>query len=382
MNAAKSRFPILGAGRLCAHVARRGGRSLHYEYNAALNKQSELPLDSEADAFVRPEKRAGTLASYPALRLTQNNQLFFFVTMPVADIFPYCYVISRTDDPIKGFQRSLNRDRALDIAHYLDDSKGSIPTNIVLSAQSIAEFRYDQKSKTIKYRRKANAFLVLDGQHRLYGYGLSHKPHRVPVAMYQGLTRQQEAKLFIDINTTQRGVPAALLLDIKQLAQQESETESRLRSLFDRLAADATSPLNGLLSPAKSAPGKISRVSFNRGAVFLLGNRVIMKLDSEDSYTLIKNYFVALESSLADPKLLRRSVYFEAFCEFFPDVLIVCRSTHGNYKTESLASVLAPLQNITFSPVAHDGSKAKKATILAVLKEALESELDVSGDLV
>ncbi len=34
---------------------------------------------------------------------------------------------------------------------------------------------------------------------------------RVPVVVYNGLTKQQESKLFIDINTKQRPVPNELL---------------------------------------------------------------------------------------------------------------------------------------------------------------------------
>jgi DGQHR domain-containing protein len=343
----------------------------------------EPPLVVFDEELVQPDQKEGSSASYPALPVTQNEQRFFFATMPVEDIFPYCYVVSRYDDAVEGFQRELNKERALDIAHYLDDSKGSIPTNIVLSAQAVAELSYNSKSKTIKYRRKPHAFLVLDGQHRLYGYGLTKKHHRVPVAIYEGLSRQQEAKLFIDINTTQRGVPAALLLDIKQLAQQETETETRKRTLFDKLATDPASPFNGLLSSAKSAPGKISRVAFYRGAAFLLNNKVVVKLDETRSYTLIRNYFKAVEQSLKKPKLLRKAAYFEAFAEFFVDALDACRSKHGDYKLTSMLETLGPIQNIDLETIPTGGKTLiTKAVILPVLRDAVETELEVSGDMV
>jgi hypothetical protein len=50
--------------------------------------------------------------------------------------------------------------------------------------------------------------------------------HRVLVAKYEGLSRAEETKLFIDINTNQRGAPAALLLDIKQLDQIKTAKEN------------------------------------------------------------------------------------------------------------------------------------------------------------
>src|SRR5580700_4418019 len=76
-------------------------------------------------------------------------------------------VAGRQEDPKEGFQRRLDYQRARDIARYLDDSVGSIPTNIVLSAQPEAEVQYNSKSKLIKFRRLPKGFLVLDGQHRL-----------------------------------------------------------------------------------------------------------------------------------------------------------------------------------------------------------------------
>jgi DGQHR domain-containing protein len=190
--------------------------------------------------------------TYPALVLTQNQHRFYFTTIPVDDLFPYCFVARREDDPEVGFQRALSAGRAGDIALYLAAGDGSIPTNIVLSAQEGSEFTYNSRAKTISFSRVGNAFLVLDGQHRLWGYQKCGIRHRVPVAIYSGLSRNVETKLFIDINTNQRGVPASLLLDIRQLAQMESARDSLIRGLFDKLNADRDSALNGKLSPAKS----------------------------------------------------------------------------------------------------------------------------------
>jgi DGQHR domain-containing protein len=333
--------------------------------------------------LIKPDKPEGSAASYPALQLTQNNHKFYFATMPAEDIFPYCFVASRNEDPLQGFQRTLSSERARDIAKYLDKSQGSIPTNIVLSAQEVAHLTYNSKTKSVRYNRVPKAFLVLDGQHRLFGYGLTQKPHRVPVAIYEGLSRTEEAGLFIDINTNQRGVPAALLLDIKQVAQQENENEIALRRIFDRLNEDPKSPLNGYLSAAHSAKGKISRVTFNRAVVSILNNPVILRLSPDKQYELIRNYFIAVENGLSNPGLLRKQAYFEAFCDAFHDVARLSRETYKNYRLDSLTEILAPLKNIDLENLPTFGKTlVSKGTISEVLKNTLSGQLEVSDDLV
>ena len=342
-----------------------------------------MPEDATINELAAATKPEGSMASFPALQLTQNEHKFFFATMPVEDIFPYCFVASRQEDPVQGFQRTLSRERANDIARYLDQSQGSIPTNIVLSAQDDAKFSYNSKTKSIRYKRIPRAFLVLDGQHRLYGYGFTKKHHRVPVAIYEGLSRKEEAALFIDINTNQRGVPAALLLDIKQVAQQETAIETQLRHLFDKLSDDSKSPLNGLLSPAKSATGKISRVTFNKSVANVLKNVVMSKLEEENQYVLFRNYLRAVEQSLRNPKLLRRSAYFEAFCEFFEDIIRLSRERHKNYKEESLAEVLHPISNVDLESLPTGGkTKISKTTIVEVLKNTISGQIEVSEDMI
>ena len=333
--------------------------------------------------YRRVEPIEDTIASYPAMPIVQNDQRFYLASLPVEDIFPWCFVTRRVEDPKLGFQRNLNEDRALDIAAYLDNSKGSIPTNIVLSAQPNINFEYEPGVKTIRYTRKKGGFLVIDGQHRLYGYSKTVKKHRVPVAIYEGLNRSQEASLFIDINTNQRGVPASLLLDIKQVAERENEREFQMRKLFDYLNANPKSPLNGLLSPAESARGKISRVTFNRAMSELYSSTAFASLSEEKQHSLVTNYFSAVEKTIRPPKLLFKSIYFEAICGLFPEVIRLSLGKHHNLKEESLLDILAPIHNIDLSAFSTAGStRLTKAPVSRVLQQAISSHIIASDDMV
>ena len=125
-----------------------------------------MPRPSTNSLLTSPHP-LGTKTSFSALRIEENGQTFYLLTAPKEDIFPFCYVVDREEDPRKGFQRELDTRRALEIASYLEQPARSIPLNVVLSAQPNAELNYDPKTKKLQFRRESKAFLVLDGQHRL-----------------------------------------------------------------------------------------------------------------------------------------------------------------------------------------------------------------------
>lgn len=315
--------------------------------------------------------------SYPALLLTQNKHRFYFGTVPVDDLFPHCFVARREEDPQQGFQRALSEVRADDISRYLSAGNGSIPTNVVLSAQQEALLQYNPRSKTIQFSRVARAFLVLDGQHRLWGYSKCPNKHRVPVAIYEGLSRAEEAKLFIDINTNQRGVPAALLLDIKQLAEMEGSKESLLRSLFDKLQSDPHSAVHGKLSPAKSAPNRISRVTFNRALGAALNSEVVRPLKFDEVYKLVRNYINAFDAELPEKGALVRANYFEAIFEMFDEVIRATMTSSTNLKQASLQEIVRPISKLDFS----GRGKLTKKGYTELMQAAFRRSVAVSADM-
>lgn len=326
--------------------------------------------------------RKTDVASYRALKLSQNGRRFYFATIPVDDLFPYCYVATRDEDAEEGFQRALNEARADDIARYLAEVDGSIPVNIVLSAQSHAGLKYSARAGSISFTQAPFAFLVLDGQHRLWGYQKCRTRHRIPVAIYSGLTRATESKLFIDINTNQRGVPAALLLDIKQIAAMESGKERVLRGLFDKLQKESGSPLSGKLSAAKSVAGRISRVTFNRAVGGALSAGVLLDAEPDYRYRVIVNYLNAFDAELPDKDkgLLVRASYFEAIFDVFDEVVRNSLTVHRSAKVESIQQVVRPLAKLSFSSGVGKALPTKKE-IANAMQKALRKSIELSDEM-
>ena len=251
----------------------------------------------------------------------------------------------------------------------------------MLSAQEDANLQYNSRSKQISFERLDKAFLVLDGQHRLWGYQTClerfKKDHRVPISLYENLNRAEETRLFIDINTKQIGVPAALLLDIKQLAQIESDRDSILRELFDGIRTSTGLKFSALLSPSKSVPGKISRVTFNRAVGQALDSSVLQGLDKKKRLALLSNYIKAFENVLDDPKLLSRSAFLEAVFDVFEQAVRQSVLSFKNAKVDSIQKVISPIAKYSYGETSlRSVGQMKKA-----VRSALAGSIDINPNM-
>lgn len=79
----------------------------------------------------------------------QGEHRFYSFTMLSDVLADTCFVVNREEDPNDGFQRELDKKRALEIANYIDSGLGTIPSSIVLSAQDACDFFYDSKKNPL-----------------------------------------------------------------------------------------------------------------------------------------------------------------------------------------------------------------------------------------
>ena len=280
---------------------------------------------------------------FSANLIRQGKHRLFSCTIP-SDVLSLCsFVSTRDENPLAGFQRLLDKKRALEIATYIDSGLGTIPNSIVVSAQPSAKFIELGGGKTIEFEYDPKSLLILDGQHRVYGFSMAKTMVRVPVVIYNGLTRIEESRLFIDINTKQRPVPNELLLDIKRLAEYETDDEAYLNELFNLFNSKPSSPLFGLMSPTKRASGKINRVSFNTAIKPILS--AFLDKESPEAYDTLTPYVetfiwglkkMKCEQRLVNPTVLR------AIMLFFPEVAQRVKDKFGKYTPKAFEEILTP----------------------------------------
>ena len=275
--------------------------------------------------------------------VTQGIHRFYTLTLPSDVLAKICFVTTRKEDPKAGFQRVLDTKRAQEIAAYIDNG-GSIPSSIILSAQKEAELEIVKRGKIIQFYERPKSFLVLDGQHRVYGFSLAKTKLRVPVVIYNDLSRQEESRLFIDINTKQRSVSNDLLLDIKKLAERETDSEQLLREIFDRFNDRTNSPLIGLLSPNERTNGKLTRVTFNEAFKPLID--IFQGKEIDEIYEVTRAYlqaFMGGMNTLGVEQTITKPVVFRAVISLFPQVgQRVKDKYNANYSVSNFYEVLKP----------------------------------------
>ena len=315
---------------------------------------------------------------YSTLKIEQNGHAVYLTTIFIDELFPFCTVERRHENPMDGFQRRLSSTRADEIAEYLNTEGNSIPINIVLSAQPEAEFRHIRENKGISFKRVPNAFVILDGQHRMWGYHKCPARHRVPVAIYEGLSRADEVRLFVDINTKHQGVPKALILDVKGLAGSESDEEKLLRELFDRLNTDEESPLLGRLSAAQATSGKLSRTAFNTAVMRAIRGDSLRRVTSKDKqYELVLKFLRSFHDELEDKSLVLKRHFFSAIFDLFDEIVKKAKKEHGSVTPCSLQAIIQPICNL---PEDRLPKTQKRESLVDVMRNMLNSDTSISDD--
>lgn len=293
------------------------------------------------------------------LDLSRGKISFYLTTMTPEQLFQ-CVRVSRVEEDLdSGFQRALDASRAKKISKYLLEER-VIPGAIILSCQDPSEIKYDNTTSRLSFGLTNGLFLVIDGQHRLYGYHLASETLRdlkVPVCILSGLNKNEEIQYFIDINSNQKGVPKTLRIELtKYLVDEDSIDGIRLK-LFEELSQDKDFPLYGRMSSIQKGRGYLSHVPFEAAVNRILVLSPLKDLQYEAKKRLIFNFLSGVYRNLEEvgqQARLVQSAVFQAIFRTFEKACHMAMAYEGNYKVESFESVFEVLQRIDFE--SHSGT--------------------------
>ncbi|MCL5024003.1 MAG: DGQHR domain-containing protein [Nitrospirae bacterium] len=321
--------------------------------------------------------------SLSALALKYNQVEFYLTVMNAKRLFKIAKVSRAEEDPEMGFQRALGKQRAINIKKYIEDGN-VIPGAIILSAQEKADFNFDHRNRTITFNEVSNSFLVIDGQHRLYGANMSEVEVILPLCIFNGLNTEQEVQYFLDVNGYQKGVPKTLRIELLKFIAEPTSKDAIRKALFDALDKDVESPLAGKMARTKSVPGKISHVPFKNAIDPLLDLAPMNNLSQDQRVKLLFNYLTAVENILIETfgnsDKLSNTAFFQAIMGAFIDACNLAMTRFNNYKVESFEKVFEPLKEIDFEY--HKGTNQQAIKELSsVIRNVIAISQKVSEDI-
>lgn len=294
-----------------------------------------------------------------------NQTVNYYVTVMTAkEIFAFSKVSRVDEDPKVGYQRHLNEKRAEAIAEYLN-AGNIIPGAIILSAQKSAELKYE--NGTLKIKLVPGSFFVIDGQHRLYGSEMANEDIALPVCILDGLDHAAEVKYFIDINSTQKGVPKTLRIELMKFLSEPDSIDAIRNRLFKDLNESPDSPLFERMSATSSAPGRLSLVPFQVAIDPLINGDILGQFTYEDKKKLLINFLTAVDATLermeGKSSRLTTSAFFQAIFKVFEKICHLAIMHGKNYSLASMSKVMEGISSVDLGR--HSGSNQAAINDLA-----------------
>lgn len=179
-------------------------------------------------------------STYPAIDVQTDPSELYVALIPGHFLLDRTTPSWRIDDPMKGFQRTVNEKRARTIAADVIDQGRTFPNAIVL-ATNRTDLNINDGTLSLP---DSIRFLVVDGQHRLWAQRFAEKEINYVCMIHPGLEEAEMAELFVEINDNQKRVPASLRWDLVRLTRSDDDPHSsRSVDLVYELTTDEFSPL-------------------------------------------------------------------------------------------------------------------------------------------
>ncbi|MBD1214970.1 MAG: DGQHR domain-containing protein [Dolichospermum circinale Clear-D4] len=333
----------------------------------------------------------------PAFQVIQNNiSMLVFVTT-VKMIYERFDVSRRIDDKKLGYQRSFSKKRIKEIKNYINQEQGIIPNSILVNIDE-GKFDYQENNNLLILHETESLGLIIDGQHRVNGCYDANPDFKLMVIATLGLSVKDQAKLFVIINKTQKGVPTSLYLDLMNLLEGEIEdfdgegvtAERRAREIAIRLNETDESPLHELIRTTGEAGFGISLNEFVTQIRDYVEPKTgkLANLGFEQQYKVFEIYFRSVKAVFLeewnDPKsYILKTVGFGGLMAAFYEVFNLVMQKYQMFNTENTIKLLVSIQDFKFDKDNLPGGAGFKAQekvgdmIVSKLKNAVREDFAV-----
>jgi len=199
----------------------------------------------------------------PAIRGFMGGHTYYSFAIEPERLLKMAFVLHRNQANsamMPTYQRLIRKSRLKKVAAFVE-SGGFFPNSIILNVETKrqrGELKFDLAPKSsgeakiglLHLPQTYRAAYVIDGQHRLYGYANSDRAETdlIPVVAFVDLPREEQVRLFMQINENQQAVPKnlrnTLNADLLRASDDYTERAKALRlRIAQQLGEQKTSPL-------------------------------------------------------------------------------------------------------------------------------------------
>lgn len=264
--------------------------------------------DAVIDYYTELTKHLGTSAKYqllgnlfanqeirnmddriPAIQGKMGGFTYYSFSIEPERLLKIGYVLHRNEanrNMMPTYQRLIKKKRLNEVQAFIN-AGGYFPNSIIISIDTNGrDLQFDVASMKVEgsisklgilhLPKRYRSAYIIDGQHRLYGYSDSHyaKTNCIPVVAFVDLDRQEQIKLFMDINEHQKAVPKTLRVTLNaDMLWESSDYNQRRQALRSKIAQmlgeETTSPLLGrvVIGENESSPIKCITVEAIQAAL-------------------------------------------------------------------------------------------------------------------
>lgn len=202
----------------------------------------------------------------PVFEVSQPVGSIFVAKMDAQDLLRMSSVDRRhidEDDEAIGIQRPLRQDKVREIKKYLTTQNATFPNSIIVNLNKGNVVR--QTAREIEIVDDENAFTIIDGQHRLYGFeDYSGRRFELIIAIFVGLDITLQAEIFSIINSQQTKVDPSLNVNL-ELQDDTENPKKKLVQIAQSFNMDKKSPwYQQIRMLGSQSSGTITLASFVR----------------------------------------------------------------------------------------------------------------------
>lgn len=201
----------------------------------------------------------------PAIQGEMGGHKYYSFSIEPERLLKIGYVLHRNEankNMMPTYQRLIKKKRLSDVQKFIN-AGGYFPNSLIISIDSRGKgLQFDASGTKVDgahsrlgvlhLPKRYRSAYIIDGQHRLYGYSDSDyaTTNSIPVVAFVDLDRQEQIKLFMDINENQKAVPKTLRVtlnaDMLWDSSDYNECRQALRSKIAQMfGEEETSPLMG-----------------------------------------------------------------------------------------------------------------------------------------